>query len=312
MSNYRVTFVPGTPNHCWNKSLDLVKEGSTVLDVGCSWGGFGKALQEHKKCIVDGVEPDAKDAEEASQSLRTVFNGFVEDAFKQDLKGRSYDHIIFIDVIEHLYDPVSVLKLIKKHLNPGGTVIFSIPNMAHLSVRLMLLSGDFEYGKTGLLDKTHLHFYTQKEIERVFSEAGMSVQTWDYTEATYPPSLIIKELKKLGLTANKEAMELLTDQSARVFQFVGAAIADQKGKKIERVDYSPDPQGEIVTEYEERLKLAQQEVATKSEELAAKATALQDAEVKLNNEEYLAHRLRMSRYLKHYIQKKYREIKKKF
>jgi SAM-dependent methyltransferase len=205
----------------------------------------------YRGSIVDGIEPDREDFEKASKILRAVFHGNVEVAFSKDFKNNKYDYITFMDVIEHLYDTVEVLSTAKKHLKPNGRILFSIPNMAHISVRLMLLKGDFEYGKTGLLDNTHLHFYTKKEIERIFNEAGFFIDELRASEATYPKELIEKKLKEVGIKSSDKILKILSDESAQIFQYVGTARASTKNdKKQDRVEYSPDPQGEISREYE--------------------------------------------------------------
>lgn len=252
MSNYTGTFVPSTDNNPWNKAFDLVEKGSTVLDVGCSTGNFGAALIEHKGCVVDGIEPDAGDYKEAASRLRVVANGFADKALLSIFKDQKYDHIVFLDVIEHLYDPVATLELAKKHLNENGTIVFSMPNMAHASVRLMLLRGDFDYGETGLLDKTHLHFYNLLEIERVFAEAGFSISILDNTEASYPIGLIADQLNELGIKNTPKLEALLNEDSARVFQYVGAATVS-KVRKIPRKQFSPDAQGTISLWYQKHL-----------------------------------------------------------
>ena len=75
-----------------------------------------------------------------------------------------------------------------------GKLLFSIPNMGHISVRLYLLRGELDYGETGLLDKTHLHFYTLEEVQRVFAEAQLEIDHLDFVDKDYPKSLIKKEL----------------------------------------------------------------------------------------------------------------------
>ncbi len=253
MSNYKGVFVPKAENNPWNLVFDLVKDGSTVLDVGCSWGSFGSALIDRKRCIVDGIEPDLEDYKKATHLLRRVANTFADEALSSTFVDQKYDNVVFLDVIEHLYDPVATLQLVKKHLNKDGSIIFSIPNMAHISVRLMLLNGDFDYGETGLLDKTHLHFYTLKEIERIFAEAGYKIKTLNYTEATYPPGLIDDQLKSLGINKSKKLDELLNSEDARVFEYVGEAVV-AKSSKIPRERFSPDPQGTISLWYQGHLK----------------------------------------------------------
>lgn len=276
MSNYTGKFVPGTDNNPWNKAFDMVKDGTTVLDVGCSTGNFGAALMEHKGCIVDGIEPDAGDYEEAAHRLRNVEKGFVEDALEKRFKNQKYDHIVFLDVVEHLYDPVATLKLIKPHLKPGGTIIFSIPNMAHASVRLMLLKGDFEYGKTGLLDNTHLHFYTIREIERVFSEAGYAISILDNVEASYPSEMITSQLDDLGIKETPTLKKLLNRDDARVFQYVGAAVINTKAHKVARKQYSPDPQGAISSWYQGHIQQRDNELSMLRKRLNDQAKNYED------------------------------------
>ena len=86
--------------------------------------------------------------------------------------GRKYDYTLFGDVLEHLRDPEHVLRCCRQCLQDGGHVITSIPNLMHYSVIRNLLNGDFTYTDTGLLNRTHIHFFTFNEIKRMFSRAG--------------------------------------------------------------------------------------------------------------------------------------------
>jgi hypothetical protein len=141
-----------------------------------------------------------------------------------DFLDRDYNIIYFGDVIEHLQYPINVLKKIKKHLNVNGSVIFSIPNMAHISVRLMLLRGRFEYGNTGLLDKTHLHYYDKEEIERIFYESGYRIEKLDWVSRDIPRELLERELKAMGLTGDSRFFKLAKCLEAGAYQYVGKAI----------------------------------------------------------------------------------------
>lgn len=304
MSNYKNTFDPNGNNNSWNKAFTFVRKRSTVLDIGCSNGNFGAALQEYKNCIVDGIEPDPGDFKEATQRLRRVANAFAEEALLTIFKSQKYDHIVLLDVIEHLYDPVAVLKLIKTHLKPGGSIIFSIPNMAHISVRLMLLKGDFEYGETGLLDKTHLHFYTRGEIERVFAEAGFSVSKLDNTEATYPSALITDQLRDLGIKKSPKLEKLLNKDDARAFQYIGTAVVSESARKISRKVFSPDPQGSISLWFQKYIQEKDRALQELRNQLENQAKALEDQSKILENQKELARKIRISRYLMYYAQNK--------
>lgn len=310
MSNYSGVFIPEALNNPWNEAFDLINEKSLVLDVGCSSGNFGEALIKHKNCIVDGVEPDKNDSRKAARKLRKVSNKFVEDALKTEFKKEKYDAIVFLDVIEHLYNPASTLRSLKKNLKPNGMIVFSIPNMAHISVRLMLLKGDFEYANTGLLDNTHLHFYTKKEIERLFSEAGFTINVLNHTEAIYSDDQITDELGKLGIKYNNKLAKILRDDSAHIFQFVGTAVMSTP-KKVERKLLNPDPQSSISKWYEDRLIKQTNKINNLSNEIEYLKTIVNSQNDTLSNDKELASMVRLSKYLKYYFIRKINNSKNK-
>ncbi len=296
MSNYKGVFKPGALNNPWNIAFNFIKNSSIVLDVGCSTGNFGEALIKYKKCIVDGIEPDKDDSIIADKKLRKVSTKFVEESLNTDLKKEKYDAIVFLDVIEHLNNPVVTLRNLNKNLKPNGIVVFSIPNMAHISVRLMLLKGEFEYAKTGLLDNTHLHFYTIKEIERLFTEAGFTINTLGQTEAIYSDDQIADELNKLGIKFNDKLGKILKDDSAHIFQYVGTAVVSSS-KKINRKLLNPDPQGNISKWYEDHIRKQTTEIK-KLNDVINKQNDI------LSNDQELASRVRLSKYIKYYIIRK--------
>src|SRR6185437_1634404 len=190
MSNYTNSFF-SEENHntSWYKVFHLIKDKSSVLDVGCSSGNFGHELIKRKGCVVDGIELDTGDAKIAAKKLRNVWVLNIEFDDISKIKKRAYDYVYFGDVIEHLVQPIETLKRVKSLLKPDGAVLFSIPNMGHIAVRLDLLEGNFPITETGLLDKTHLHFYTQEEVERVFGEAGYAIKNLDFVKKDYPKAL---------------------------------------------------------------------------------------------------------------------------
>ena len=111
--------------------------------------------------------------------------------------------------------------------------------MAHISIRLALLGGVFEYTETGLLDKTHLHFYTLAEVNRVFSDAGMKLDRLEFVEKDYPKPLIEKELKKWGLKANEDFYKRAQSAEVSAFQFVGSALLSSDIKKTKLKQFGP-------------------------------------------------------------------------
>lgn len=235
MSNYSdSSFDPDAANSSWYKVFHLIPEKSTVLDIGCSSGNFGAELIKRKKCTVDGIEIFEKDAELARKHLRDVWVLDIERDDLSDIKPK-YDIVYFGDVVEHLVTPVESLARIKKLLKPTGKIIFSIPNMAHATVRLLLLKGDFDYTETGLLDKTHLHFYNQKEVYRVFESSGYEIDELSFVEKDYPNELLKDYAEEIGLTPNDKFYERMHRPDAAAFQFVGSASISKSPKKAKKL-----------------------------------------------------------------------------
>ena len=156
----------------------LTGRNKRVLELGPSTGYISQVLQQ-RGCAVTGIEIDHVAAAEAAQFCERMIVGDIE---KMDLvstfQGQKFDVVMLGDVLEHMVDPLSVLVEVRGLLNPEGYVVASIPNMAHGSVRLALLNGEFRYRETGLLDVTHLRFFTAETLEELFREAGYRITTW--------------------------------------------------------------------------------------------------------------------------------------
>ncbi len=147
----------------------------TVLDVGCGNGGFGLTLKAQRACTVWGIEPNKEAARDAEDKLDKVINGlFVKDM--PELNGQQFDVIFFNDVLEHLVAPEEALNACKQLLSPKGCIIASIPNIRWYPVILSLLRyKDFKYEDAGVMDKTHMRFFTLKSMRRMFESNGFRV-----------------------------------------------------------------------------------------------------------------------------------------
>ncbi|HET9849717.1 MAG TPA: class I SAM-dependent methyltransferase [Candidatus Dormibacteraeota bacterium] len=148
-----------------------------VLEVGCSTGMVSEALQA-QGCRVTGIEIDAGAARVAEQYCERVLVGDIE---QMDLSaaGDQYDVLLLADVLEHLREPVSVLHRLGSLLGPNGHAVISVPNVANWAMRLGLLAGRWNYTERGILDRTHLRFFTLKALKAAIRDAGFTVEHLD-------------------------------------------------------------------------------------------------------------------------------------
>jgi 2-polyprenyl-3-methyl-5-hydroxy-6-metoxy-1,4-benzoquinol methylase len=164
--------------------LRFVDAGQHVLDLGCATGWQARQLVE-RGCTVVGVEVDADAAERARQWCRRVVVADLDvHDVGADLAGERFDVVAAGDILEHLRDPARTLRSVASLLRDGGTVVASIPNVAHGSVRLALLTGEFPYEEAGLLDRTHLRFFTRASVEELFAASGYAI---DQLERVHVP-----------------------------------------------------------------------------------------------------------------------------
>lgn len=155
---------------------DAVPVGSRVLDVGCGAGSLTKVICDRRTKDVVGIEPDLCRSEEARQRGLNVVTGVLQPSFFH-IHGK-FDVVIFADVLEHLPNPVELLTIAAGGLTAGGSVIVSVPNVAHWSVRVELLKGRFNYQPCGIMDATHLRWFTKVSLLKCLEAAGLSLRTY--------------------------------------------------------------------------------------------------------------------------------------
>ncbi len=147
-----------------------------VLDVGCGDGSFGALLKERQPCSVTGLEFVAAAAAAADTRLDRVVVGSVEDALP--FAGETFDCIVCNDVLEHLVDPWAAVRRLAAMLTDEGCIVASVPNVRHFRVLKGLLQDKtWTYVDKGVLDRTHLRFFTAKTIPGLFEPAGLRVET---------------------------------------------------------------------------------------------------------------------------------------
>jgi 2-polyprenyl-3-methyl-5-hydroxy-6-metoxy-1,4-benzoquinol methylase len=281
MSQYSENQFVQSDNHSWSLLFQYIDDNSTVLDVGCSSGTLGEVLIREKNCTVDGLELFHNDAVLARKKLRKIYELNVESDDLGDIIDK-YDFIIFADVIEHLVNPVAALTEVKKLLKPTGAILYSIPNMAHISIRLELMQGNFDYTETGLLDETHLHFYTKNHIEDIFAEAGYAIKDQKYTYMNYPHKFVENRLKKLGLSVGDSSKfaTIMNKVEAQAFQFIGCAIntkSTKKHKLITELPHKKDAEALNVKlqEYEDTIHELRHTATEQQQMIVAQSLSLQ-------------------------------------
>jgi 2-polyprenyl-3-methyl-5-hydroxy-6-metoxy-1,4-benzoquinol methylase len=157
--------------------------GRRLLDAGAADGFLAEVLTANG-WDVTAIERDPLRAERARRKCREVIVADLADV--GDKLIGSFDAIVYGDVLEHVADPLSALVAVNRKLAPDGAVIVSVPNVAHLWVRLSLLAGRFEYRDRGILDRTHLRFFTRRTFLDLLAGAGLRVEALRTTPAPLP------------------------------------------------------------------------------------------------------------------------------
>jgi 2-polyprenyl-3-methyl-5-hydroxy-6-metoxy-1,4-benzoquinol methylase len=146
-----------------------------VLDIGCGSGALGGKLKSiNPKAIVYGIDVSQR----AEQRASNVLDRFdLVDLDNEELPdyGLKFDLIILADILEHLKRPDLLMLQLRRHLTDEGSILVSLPNVAHFHIRVMLLYGEFEYTGIGILDRTHLRFFTHKTLRQLVEQCGFNI-----------------------------------------------------------------------------------------------------------------------------------------
>ncbi len=162
------------------KTLRLVGNGKKVLELGCSVGTQSRVLSEKLGCEVTGVELNPMAAHQAeAYCSRVVVGNLDQFDFETEFQNEKFDVILCADVLEHIYDPTSLLRKAKSVISNNGYVVASIPNIVHIALIFEMLQGRFEYRDKGLLDDSHIRFFTRNTLIKNFSEAGFKIEHLD-------------------------------------------------------------------------------------------------------------------------------------
>lgn len=202
------------------KVVRLVGRDKHVLELGCATGFMSRVLRE-RGCRVTAIEVDETAAAKAAEVCERIVVGDAEQLdFPRELGETRFDVILAAEFLEHLKEPVALLRALREFLRPDGYVVASVPNVAHGSVRLALLGGRFPYSELGLLDRTHLRFFTRETMEAMFEDAGFAIGHL----ARQPKRIEESEIRYDGAAVPAGLLEMLgRDPEALTYQFVVVA-----------------------------------------------------------------------------------------
>jgi 2-polyprenyl-3-methyl-5-hydroxy-6-metoxy-1,4-benzoquinol methylase len=225
---FKYTQFQDDPASTHSKIVSLVPPATRVLEFGCATGYMTEVLKNRLGCTVVGIEIDRDAAALAEQYAERVIVGDAETIdYAAELAGEEFDVVLFADVLEHLKEPADVLRRVRPFIGENGVVVASIPNIAHASVRLALLGGEFRYREWGLLDDTHLRFFTRASIQDLFEETGYAVTHW------------VRQRLDVGETEIKvpqvpDAVRewLASDPEATTYQFVLQAVVSESSAQL--------------------------------------------------------------------------------
>ena len=228
-SIYEVSVDPGEDNNAHALVLSFVGYHKSVLEVGCSTGFITKILVE-RGCDVIGIEVDPDAAKVAERWAERVVVGDIDDGEVWNyVKDESFDVVLLGDVLEHLHDPLVSLREAVRKVKPSGFVVTSLPNVAHGDIRMSLMQGRFRYNDTGLLDRTHIKFFTLESAREMLTQAGLlPVDTRRVVVPLFTSEIGVKREDVSHETVN----QLLKDPEVETYQFVMKSVRDNGTRAV--------------------------------------------------------------------------------
>ena len=200
----------------------MMRPGATMLDLGCGSGALGQYVAMKQGGIADGITWSEAEANHARPHYRQVEVADLEDCDLASLfAGKKYDYIVCADVLEHLRQPETILAQASALLNPGGQVLISVPNASYSGLIAELIQGEFLYREEGLLDATHLRFFTRRSLSRFLQEHGWQLEVLDTIQRDLPDSEFRTRFDSLPPAV---ARQLLAGSDALTYQLIAAAV----------------------------------------------------------------------------------------
>jgi 2-polyprenyl-3-methyl-5-hydroxy-6-metoxy-1,4-benzoquinol methylase len=231
-----------------NRLVHLIPSGSRVLDIGAGNGILARLLHQihGDHVVIDGIEPDAAAADAARAHYRKLFEEPVHTFLAQDRNCGSYDFIVLADVIEHFPNPQQVLQALRAQLHASARICVSTPNVAFVAVRIALLNGAFDYVDSGILERTHLRFFTLRTLQQLFTATGLFPETTMLLKR----NPLTTEIRLHDYKVSPSALStVLKDELSSVYQFLFVLGSGTGSGVVERYG---DPGHSVIFEYVKR------------------------------------------------------------
>jgi len=220
------------PNTAGEKTVRLVGPDKRVLELGSGPGSITRLLKGNR-CRVTALELDP--------SALAIVSEYCEQAIPCDLNDSQwpaklaasgkFEVVVAGDVLEHLYDPWAVLGAVPALLADGGHVVISLPHVGHNAVIACLLAGDFGYQPWGLLDKTHIRFFSIENIQKLFEDAGLKIVEADFVTKSPEQTEFAQRWRQLS---SQVKQALATNRYGTIYQVVVKAVPKHaQGKALQ-------------------------------------------------------------------------------
>lgn len=216
----------------------LVEDGSYILDIGAGSGLLARVLSRAgKKVVIDGVEPNQFAAQLAAKYYRNVYTGLVQDHL-DNIKKTNYNYVVLADVIEHIPNPLAVLSELLEEFSSDVRLIISVPNVAFGGVRLTLMNGNFNYVDSGLLEQTHLRFFTRQSLYEFFGLLNLKIDRLFSLERSF----YRVEFNRSQMYGSPfSVVKLAFNSDARAYQYL--FILSQQNENVSGIDISIESSG---------------------------------------------------------------------
>ena len=208
-----------SPDSSQGKIISHIKPGSVVLECGCADGYMTKHMNEQLGCSLYIVEYDQSGFDNA---IQYASDGICADLMKNEwyekFADMRFDYILFADVLEHLSDPMDVIKRAEMLLKHDGMILVSLPNIGHNDIAIKLIGGRWDYTSVGLLDNTHVHFWGIHNLDAFFEEAGLCITVKDFT---FVPTMSTEQFDGQDMSMRDSLCSAIKDRvDGEIYQFV--------------------------------------------------------------------------------------------